>query len=184
MLTSLEGAFRTRHLELRSLRSGEAMRFERCTMLAEAFSWPSWMPEQARCCSKGYEGFREVMEEQRRYTSQKQLESWRETPQVKEVSEHKGRVPLNDPYAPQAAYPEAPEPEVPRCKVEETRPVPVPKRPDVPQSAPTSAGPRQGQESWSSQQQRLKKEQREARLAENLRPGKKIHGICLSALAA
>ena len=112
------------------------------------------------------------MEEQRRYTSQQQLESWRETPQVKEVSEHKGCVPLNDPYAPQAAYPEAPEsPQA--CQVEEPRP--VPKRPDVPRSTPPACtGPRQGQESWSSQQQRLKKEQREARLAENLRPAQRF----------
>ena len=48
VLTSLEGAFRTRHLELRSLRSCEAMRLERCMTSVEAFSWPSWMPEQAR----------------------------------------------------------------------------------------------------------------------------------------
>ena len=99
-------------------------------------------------------------------------------------------VPLIDPYAPSTAYPEAP-PEAPPPVASPSpppapAPVPVPKphqearqvrqvpqTPVAPKAAPKQAPqvPKVAPEteSWSSKQQRLKKEQREARLAENLR---------------
>ena len=119
---------------------------------------------------------------------------WREEGQQKPpappADEPRARVPLIDPYAPATCYP-VPPPEPPRLPVEPPRPQvsappPAPRRESFPQAKPAvssvkampqpkvavSAKPAKAEpagESWSSKQQRLKKEQREARLAENLR---------------
>ncbi|CAL1152938.1 unnamed protein product [Cladocopium goreaui] len=154
---------------MESLRSGEA------------FSWPSWTPEQ-------------VLDDHHRKMSEEQMTRWREEGQQKPpappADEPRARVPLIDPYAPATCYP-VPPPEPPRLPVEPPRPQvsappPAPRRESFPQAKPAvssvkampqpkvavSAKPAKAEpagESWSSKQQRLKKEQREARLAENLR---------------
>ena len=129
---------------------------------------------------------------------------WREEGQQKPpappADEPRARVPLIDPYAPATCYP-VPPPEPPRLPVEPPRPQvsappPAPRRESFPQAKPAvssvkampqpkvavSAKPAKAEpagESWSSKQQRLKKEQREARLAENLR----TEAVCYMALA-
>eukprot|EP00434_Breviolum_minutum_P031258 symbB.v1.2.027639.t2/scaffold2850.1/size68925/1 len=167
---ALEGACRKRHVEMQTVRKGEV------------FSWPTWNADQ-------------VLEEHHRKTSEEKLRRWREEglqgpcPSPPEV-EPAPSVPLIDPYAPSTAYPEAP-PEAPPPVASPSpppapAPVPVPKphqearqvrqvpqTPVAPKAAPKQAPqvPKVAPEteSWSSKQQRLKKEQREARLAENLR---------------
>ena len=136
------------------------------------------------------------------------LHRWREEgrqkPPAPPPDEPRARVPLIDPYAPATCYP-APPAEPPQ-PVEAPRPqasaLPaVPSRESFPQAKPAVspvkampqpkavviAKPAKAEpakaatagESWSSKQQRLKKEQREARLAENLR----TEAVCYLALA-
>eukprot|EP00435_Cladocopium_sp_Y103_P064084 s631_g25.t1 len=176
VLLALEGACRKRHVQMESLRSGEA------------FSWPSWTPEQ-------------VLEDHHRKMSEEQMTRWREEgrqkPPAPPPDEPLGQVPLIDPYAPATCYP-APPPKPPLAPPQPAQLPAEPQRPQVsappaapsresfPQAKPAvspvkampqpkvaaSAKPAKAEpagESWSSKQQRLKKEQREARLAENLR---------------
>eukprot|EP00931_Biecheleriopsis_adriatica_P100656 TRINITY_DN75922_c0_g1_i1.p1 TRINITY_DN75922_c0_g1~~TRINITY_DN75922_c0_g1_i1.p1 ORF type:complete len:326 (-),score=68.18 TRINITY_DN75922_c0_g1_i1:43-951(-) len=126
------------------------------TRLGDGWQWPTWNPQQ-------------VFEEYNKRCSQEQMERWRgESRQQRAATippvsgNDVSARPLNDPYARRAA-----------CVVQQpavSEPVKVvPKVSTSPPPAPAKSSKAPDSESWSAQQQRLKREQREARLAENAR---------------